>query len=62
MLQHLVGAKLELALPSLKRNHHGFEVADSVSARSGGFVIDDTVLHVTTAAMPSSSWQSIYMK
>jgi hypothetical protein len=49
VLQHLVGAKLTLALPKVNVVHHGFSVADSVSARSGDFVIDDTALHCTTA-------------
>jgi len=35
VLQHLIGAKLELALPQLKIVHNGFSVADTVSGRSG---------------------------
>ncbi|WP_086381426.1 DUF4928 family protein [Caballeronia sordidicola] len=53
MLQHLIGAKLALALPEITIGHHGFEVADAVSSRSGDFVIDDAILHVTTAPVPS---------
>ncbi|WP_159565236.1 DUF4928 family protein [Budvicia diplopodorum] len=53
VLQHLVGAKLTLVLDSDKVQNHGFSVADSVSARSGDFVIDDVVIHITTA--PSES-------
>jgi len=49
VLQHMVGAKLELALPEIEISHHGFSVADSVSARSGDFVIDDAAIHCTTA-------------
>lgn len=49
VLQHLVGAKLELALPELTITHNGASVADSVSARSGDFVIDNTIIHCTTA-------------
>jgi hypothetical protein len=49
MLQHLVGAKLELALPSLNIKHNGASVADVVSSRSGDFVIDGSVIHCTTA-------------
>lgn len=49
VLQHLVGAKLELALPEIVIEHHGASVADAVSARSGDFVIGDAVIHVTTA-------------
>lgn len=48
MLQHLVGAKLELALPELAIAHHGFSVADSVTGRSGDFEIGNALLHVTT--------------
>jgi hypothetical protein len=49
VLQHLVGAKLSLALPQVAIEHHGFSVADTVSGRSGDFVIDDTAIHCTTA-------------
>ena len=49
VLQHLVGAKLELALPELRIQHNGFSVADSVSERSGDFVLDDSVIHITTS-------------
>lgn len=49
MLQHLVGAKLSLALPELTIGHNGASVADSVSARSGDFVIDNSIIHCTTA-------------
>jgi hypothetical protein len=49
MLQHLVGAKLMLALPTVKIEHHGSSVADEVSERSGDFVIDNTVIHITTS-------------
>lgn len=53
VLQHLVGAKLELALPTITIVHHGFSVADAVSERSGDFVIDDVAIHCTSA--PSES-------
>jgi hypothetical protein len=49
MLQHLIGAKLTLALPSIVIDHHGFSVADSASAREGDFVVENTVIHCTTA-------------
>lgn len=49
MLQHLVGAKLELALPDVTIEHNGFSVADAVSDRSGDFMIDDAIIHCTTA-------------
>ncbi len=48
VLQHLVGAKLEIMLPHIKFSHHGFSVADSSSARAGDFTIEDVVIHVTT--------------
>ena len=50
MLQHLVGAKLEMILPADKRpQHHGANVADAPTSRSGDFVFDDVSIHVTTA-------------
>lgn len=48
MLQHLIGAKLELALPSISILHNGFSVADSPTGRSGDFEIGNASLHVTT--------------
>lgn len=49
VLQHLVGAKLDLILPEEKRvTHHGANVADSPTARAGDFVLDDVAIHVTT--------------
>lgn len=48
MLQHLVGAKLELALPSEQITHHGFSVADAPGGRAGDFEIGSAALHVTT--------------
>ena len=47
--KYLVGAKLTLAIPEISIEHHGFSVADAVSARSGDFVIDDVAIHCTTA-------------
>lgn len=49
MLQHLVGAKLELAMPEVSIVHNGSSVADAVSERSGDFVIDDSIIHITTS-------------
>lgn len=49
VLQHLVGAKLSVVLGKGKVKNHGFSVADSVSSRSGDFVIDDVAIHITTA-------------
>jgi Domain of unknown function (DUF4928) len=49
VLQHLVGAKLSLALPNLKVEHHGASVADGASARHGDFDVGDVAIHCTTA-------------
>lgn len=49
VLQHLVGAKLSVVLEPGKFKSHGFSVADSVSSRSGDFIIDDVAIHITTA-------------
>lgn len=49
VLQHLVGAKLDLILPEGKRvQHHGANVADAPTSRAGDFVVDDAAIHVTT--------------
>jgi hypothetical protein len=47
MLQHLIGAKLALALPDVQIAHHGFAVADAPGGRSGDFEIANSSLHVT---------------
>lgn len=49
VLQHLVGAKLDIALPECAISHNGFSVADAPLSRKGDFVIGDTAIHVTTA-------------
>lgn len=49
VMQHLVGAKIETALPALKIKHEGFSVADAPAGRKGDFLIGDTAIHVTTA-------------
>lgn len=49
VMQHLVGAKLELALPEARIEHKGFAVADAPEGRKGDFLIGDTAIHVTTA-------------
>lgn len=49
VLQHLVGAKLELAMPLIEIEHKGFAVADAPCDRKGDFLIGDTAIHVTTA-------------
>lgn len=48
MLQHLIGAKLELALPGVTIQHNGFSVADAAGGRAGDFDIGNAALHVTT--------------
>jgi Domain of unknown function (DUF4928) len=52
MMQHLVGAKLELLAPGVIA-HNGFSVADAPSNRKGDFFHGDMAIHVTTA--PSES-------
>lgn len=49
VLQHLVGAKLELAMPTVTITHNGASVADAVSSRSGDFVLDNAIIHCTMA-------------
>jgi hypothetical protein len=49
ILQHLVAAKLSLILPVDKFEIHGASVADSPTDRSGDFVINNTIIHCTTA-------------
>ena len=49
VIQHLVGAKLELAAPDDRIEHNGFAVADAPTARRGDFLVGDTAIHVTTA-------------
>lgn len=49
VMQHLVGAKLTLAVPDMNLDHNGFSVADSPSGRPGDFLLHDTAIHVTTA-------------
>jgi len=48
VLQHLVGAKLELVLGHEVEGHGAF-VADDVTGRLGDFQIEDFVIHVTTS-------------
>ncbi len=48
MLQHLVGAKLDIVLGEGKLVHHGFSVADQSTARKADYQIDTVAIHVTT--------------
>lgn len=49
VMQHLVGAKLEMLYPDQTIQHSGYSAADSPTGRSGNFEIGDCVIHVTTA-------------
>lgn len=49
VLQHLVGAKLDLALGRGHFKHNSFSAADAPNNRSGDFLIGDVAIHVTTA-------------
>lgn len=49
VLQHLVGAKLTLVLPTGVVRNNGFSVSDAMTDRGGDFIIDEVVIHVTTA-------------
>jgi len=49
VMQHLVGAKLEVLYPHQTIEHSGYTVVDSPTGRSRDFQIGDCVIHVTTA-------------
>jgi hypothetical protein len=53
MLQHLVGAKLDLVLGLGKIEHHAASEADQADDRAGDFIIGDVAVHVTTSASES---------
>ena len=46
---HVVGAKLSLIMPPGSFSCHGASVADSPTDRRGDFILDDVVVHCTTA-------------
>lgn len=48
VLQHLLGAKLEIVL-GIEIEHHGASVADAVSNRDADFQIGDVAIHCSTA-------------
>jgi hypothetical protein len=48
MLQHLVGAKLDVVLGTGKIQHYGSSVADHSTARQSDFQIETVAIHVTT--------------
>lgn len=50
VLQHLVGAKLQIVVAGQQKvEHYGFTVADAPTGRSGDFIVGNTSIHVTTA-------------
>ena len=53
MLQHLVGAKLDLVLGEGKIEHHGFSVADAPTGRQADFEVETVAIHVTTSPTES---------
>ncbi len=48
MLQHLVGAKLDIVLGTNIAKHHGFSVADHSTERQADFEVNGVAIHVTT--------------
>lgn len=48
MLQHLVGAKLDIVLGIGVATHHGFSVADHSTDRAADFEVNGIAIHVTT--------------
>ena len=49
MMQHLVGAKLEIILPAGTLSHHCSSQNDQRKDRTGDFDIEDISIHITTA-------------
>ena len=49
LLQHLVAAKLSVILSEDKFKIHGASVADAPTERGGDFVINNTIIHCTSA-------------
>jgi hypothetical protein len=48
MLQHLVGAKLDLVMGPGRIEHRGFSVADQPTARRADYEVENVAIHVTT--------------
>ncbi|MBB5031345.1 DUF4928 family protein [Prosthecobacter vanneervenii] len=48
MLQHMVGAKLDIVLGQGAVSHHGFSVADHSTDRAADFQVNEVAIHVTT--------------
>lgn len=51
LMQHLVGAKLQLRFPNHKISNESASTADKPTNRSGDFAIGNTVFHVTVSPM-----------
>lgn len=49
VMQHLVGAQLQILYPNQDIIHNGYSVADGPTSRAGDFQLGDCVIHVTTA-------------
>jgi len=49
VMQHLVGAKLQIVMQDEKIEHHGFYAVDAPDGRKDDFLVGDTAIHVTTA-------------
>lgn len=47
MLQHLVGAKMDIVLGTGQVRHHGFSVADHSTVRQADFEVNGVAIHVT---------------
>jgi len=48
MLQHLVGAKLDIVMGVGLIHHHGYSVADQSTERNADFEVNGVAIHVTT--------------
>ncbi len=49
VLEHLVGAKLSIALPEVQVAHKSFSSSDASVQAKGDFLMGDTAIHVTIA-------------
>lgn len=49
VLQHLVGGKLRVLLKDAAPASHGASVADAPTDRGGDFIVNDVIIHCTTA-------------
>jgi hypothetical protein len=49
VLEHLVGAKLSIALPEVEIPQKNFSAADAPTQAKGDFLVGDTAIHVTVA-------------